>query len=541
MLVGSVEPRLWTPPLRELTAETSRGFEVIDFAKSVLGVRLRPWQEWLLIHALEILPDGRYRFRRVTVLVARQNGKTMLMAVLAAWWIFVDSSRHPELVPPVKFKVVGVAQNLDIAAEVWTQVKRWCDPDPETDEEAELTVPALQSATASVRDANGERGIFARSRAHYEMRAARNARGKPAARAIMDEVRELKTWDAFNAVSQITKSFWSNQTWLISNAGDVSSVVLWKQREVGLSLVESWREYVAAGIQSVEDWANEHDTSLGHFEWSAPEGCEKDDVAGILQANPSIGSDGCDITVESCISDAGSMNDSGYRTEVLCQWVTAKVEAFIDVDEWRELAIPVDALHIPTGSRTVWGVDTSADRSMTWLAAAVFTESGKPFVTVRVKRAGMMWVPDFLANLAEESGNREVVLQGRGCAAVEFIEPLRSAGLTVHALEGGTFALATGRFKDHVRDRSLCTVVQPDVDLGIEGGVVQKYAENLAWARHSSMPVDVSGVIAETNALYGLEVLASAPQAPTPPPPPPAEAIVRTGFSSEVNLATAQF
>ena len=116
---GYAEPRIWTKPLRELTPETSLGFEVIDYAREVLHVELRPWQKWLLIHALELNEDGSYRFKKVIVLVARQNGKTMLASVLSSWWLFVDSQRHPERVPPVKFKIVGTAQNLDIAREPW--------------------------------------------------------------------------------------------------------------------------------------------------------------------------------------------------------------------------------------------------------------------------------------------------------------------------------------------------------------------------------------------------------------------------------------
>jgi hypothetical protein len=125
---GRTEPRLWTRPLRELTPETSLGFEVIDFAREILGVELYPWQCWLLIHALELLEDGQYRFKRIIVLVARQQGKTTLASVLATWWLYVDSARNPDRVPPMKFKVVGVAQNLDIAREPWAAVKAWCDP-----------------------------------------------------------------------------------------------------------------------------------------------------------------------------------------------------------------------------------------------------------------------------------------------------------------------------------------------------------------------------------------------------------------------------
>ena len=156
---GSTEPRIWTKPLRKLVARTSLGFEVIDYAETVLHITLRPWQKWLLVHALELKPDGSYRYRIVIVLVARQNGKTTLASVLADWWLHVDSQRHPERVPPVKFKIVGTAQNLDIAREPWNQVKLWCDPEPDTEEEGALAIPALQDSTLKVSDTNGKEYI----------------------------------------------------------------------------------------------------------------------------------------------------------------------------------------------------------------------------------------------------------------------------------------------------------------------------------------------------------------------------------------------
>ncbi len=541
LLYGSTEPRLWTKPLRELTPDTTLGFEVIKFARRVLGVELWPWQQWLLIHALELNPDGTYRFRKVIVLVGRQNGKTMLASVLAAWWIFIDSGRHPDRVPPFKFKVVGVAQTLDIAREIWGAVKLWCDPDPETSEDAELAIKDLQDATKQVVDTNGKENIIARSRAHYEIRAAKNARGKPAARILMDELREQKDWAGWNAVSQTTKNFYNGMLIGLSNAGDASSIVLSTQRAAGLADLKAWEQYVESGVQSVEEYANGgHDLSLGLFEWSAPEGCPKDDIGGILQANPSIGYGA--MTVEICKADIRGMTDAGYRTEVLCQWVTARVDSYIDVKDWTPLQVPPQSLIIPRGSRTVWGVDTSADRSMTWIAAAVYTEEGRPFVTVRIKRAGMLWVPDYLASLATESQMREVALQGKGCPAMEFIEPLEEAGLTVHSIEGSVFALATGRIFDRVASGQLVIVEQPDVDVAVTGGVVMTYAENLAWSRQKSLPVDISGLVAETCALYGLEVLEPPKHVPVKPPPP-AEIIPRSDFvpSDDANIATIRF
>lgn len=545
-LFGRTEPRLWTRPLRKLTPETSLGFEVIEFAEMILHVLLWPWQKWLLVHALELLPNGEYRFRRVIVLVGRQNGKTTLASVLAAWWLFVESARRPDMVPPLKFKVVGVAQTLDIAREPWDAVKLWCDPEPETVEDGELAVESLQDATAKVTDTNGKERIVARSRAHYEIRAAKNARGKPAARVLMDELREQRDWSGWNAVSQTSKSFWNGMLFGFSNAGDAGSVVLARQRNAALlDLVDAGfdvPDYVDRGIAAAEAHANgeDADVSLGIFEWSGLPGCPKDDVDAILQSNPSIGYGA--MTVQICLADIRGMTDAGYRTEVMCQWVTAQVDSFIGVKEWKSRHVSAGLVSPRRGSRTVWGVDTSHNRSMTWIAAAVLDEDGRPFVTVRVKRAGMLWIPEYFKDLAEQSGWGEVVLQGRGVAAMEFVKPLQDAGLTVHALEGAQFAIATGRLRDRVLDGNLRLVQQPDVDIAVEGGVVTDYGENLAWSRRKSLPVDISGLCAESCALYGLEVLSPPVRPNVPPPPPAAETVGRADtVTAEANLAAVRF
>ena len=132
---GFTTPRVYAKPLADgppgpcgsgcaLTPETSRGFEVVAFAESVLLVRLYPWQRWLFIHLLEVLPSGLLRFRKALVIVARQQGKTLVAAILAAFFLYVDSARWPEQVSPQKFVVVGAAQKLDIAMKPWTQVRQ---------------------------------------------------------------------------------------------------------------------------------------------------------------------------------------------------------------------------------------------------------------------------------------------------------------------------------------------------------------------------------------------------------------------------------
>lgn len=508
---GVTTPRLYTPPLRPLDKTTSNGFAVIAFSEMVLHVHLYPWQCWLLIHALELNPDGSYRFRRVIVLVARQNGKTTTMGVLAAWWLFVDSAKHPDMVPPVKFLVVGAAQTLDNAKGPYETVKGWCNPKPETEEESELAVEPLQAMVQRISNVNGEEAVICRSKAKYIVRAANNIRSKSAARAIFDELREQHTDDGWNAVSQITKNVWSSQLWGISNAGDYRSKVLARLKDAGRALVAAWRQYVAEGIDAAECFANgEHDATLGYFEWSAIDGCALDDRDGVRQANPSMGYGA--MTYQSIISDIDTMTEASYRTEVLCQWVTADIIPYLNPKQW---ARGVDnTSRIPDSGRVVLGIDTSSDRSTTYISAAGLREDGLPHVECIARRDGMLWVTKYLKMLQNRwPGIHEVAIQSKGCPAVDFIDPLTDSGWTVHMVEGFKLGASCGRFKDRVREGKLRHPPQPAIELQAAVAVTRRLGEVEVWDRTKSA-MQTSGLIAESQALYALETSDGEPEKP---------------------------
>ena len=109
---GKTEPRIYTPPLRELPHDTTLGFEAVAFAEDVLRLELIPWQRWLLIHALETIdtPDGwRFRFKNVQILIGRQNGKTTLGAILSLYFLYCLRTGL----------VIGTAQDLEQAEDTW--------------------------------------------------------------------------------------------------------------------------------------------------------------------------------------------------------------------------------------------------------------------------------------------------------------------------------------------------------------------------------------------------------------------------------------
>ena len=135
-LVGSEVPRLSTPPARDLTPETSRGFEVIAFAEEVLGLTLMPWQAWALVHGLELTEDRTLRFKTLLIITARQSGKSTLLQILALWRLYLDAA-------PL---VIGTAQNLPLAEEVWAGALDMAQG-----------VPELAAEVAAVSRTNGDK------------------------------------------------------------------------------------------------------------------------------------------------------------------------------------------------------------------------------------------------------------------------------------------------------------------------------------------------------------------------------------------------
>ncbi|TDX78713.1 phage terminase large subunit-like protein [Rathayibacter sp. PhB151] len=511
---GKTEPRLFTTPLRDLTPETSRGFEVIEFAREILHVRLFPWQEWLLVHLLELKPDGTLRFSKALVIVGRQNGKTAIAAVLAAFWLYVDAARWPEQLPEQDFIVVGAAQKLDIAMKPWRQVRRWGAPDDVKAGIAHDRIPELQRFTYPPRTTNGETELKTIGGGAYLPRTFDGARGHSAARLILDELREQYDYEGWSSIEKSANAMFDSLLVAFSNAGTKRSRVL---RDVRAIATES---------------RDEHDAQWFLAEWSAEQDAPLDHAPSFAQANPSAGYlPG--MTIPALMKAAADAKEKNVeRIEVLGQWVTATVDSFIPLEDWKDGYLPPAeiAAAIPRGGRTVWAVDMSFNRETTWIAAAVSTRNGEPFVTIREKRDGWSWVIPRLIELAQQSGNVEVAVQSKGVPAVDFLKPLQDAEFllngrktkfTVHAIDWSSFALATGRLSDRVRDRELVLVDQPDIATAVEGGVVRTYAENTGWSREKSAPVDIAGLCAETIALYALEALEPPQKKKTPPAPLP--------------------
>lgn len=343
-MLGSVVPRLWTPPLRDLTAPgASYGPDLIAFA-DLIGVPLKPWQRWLALHAGELLPDGRPRFRTVLALVARQNGKTVFCRVLTLFWLHVEMA---EL-------VLGTSTSRDTAKESWRKVIEMAMGAAELMEDYDWS--------EAVRETIGEEALVTLSGARYRFAAPNRRAGRSFTvhRLILDELREHQTWDTWNAAVRAMNAVRDAQAYAITNQGDTTSVVLDSLRDSALTHLET----------------GEGDPRLGLFEWSSPTGADPTDPHALARANPQLGDT---IELDSIIGEAlrakakGGIELADFKTEVMCIRQTL-LDPAIDPDSWRACGTgtPVDlAEH---RRRVALCLDVSLDATHATLCAAAVVD-----------------------------------------------------------------------------------------------------------------------------------------------------------------------
>lgn len=382
--LGSTTPRLWTRPLVTgpagpcacgcaLTPQTSYGFDVVAFARDVLHHPLDPWEEWAVIHGGELLPDGRPRFRKLLILVARQNGKTELLVVLSLFWLFVDRVRM----------VLGTSTKLDYAAESWRKACRLARRVTELNTE----IPK----NGGIRKANGEQVLWRADAleeeldegSRYKIAASNEEGGRSLTvdRLILDELRQHHDYSAWDASEGATTAVPDAQVVAITNAGSDKSVVLNDMRDEALYFIET----------------GEGDPRLGLFEWSAPEGASPVDVDALLQANPNAGRR---ILLEDLLAEGaaamrkGGKKLAGFRTEKMCIRVPA-LDTALDVDAWEREYDPAQLIPLGVRSpsvkpgcldpgglddvrdRVTLGIEVSTDELHATLYAAALLDDGR--------------------------------------------------------------------------------------------------------------------------------------------------------------------
>lgn len=516
-LKGSETPRIFTPPLRELTPETSLGFEFIEFCESFLGVELFPWQKFLAIHGMELdmrtvpghelfdpsTPENRYfdyRFRQVVVLVARQNGKSLYMNTFGLWRLFADGASE----------ILSASQNLSNAERALRASFNMAKKNPELAKylpfrkERGNWAPYMRTAngTNQIELAEvppGLEGVLDISGAMpswYVVAAGGAGRSFSADLALLDELREQYKTDMWDSIEPTTRSRPRNQIWAFSNAGSAKSVVLKRLRNVALRAIDE-------GTTDQE--------KLCLMEWSAEPDRSIFDPEGWREANPSMGwgvsteEDMAALARMALDPDDPEADEASFRTEYLCQWVESLEPTKFTSEQWAALADPASG--VPEGAEVHVGIDLSLEARKAHVAVAFQRDDGLWHVEIVASRAGFAWVPDWLNARRGTWFSGKVGLQATGNAPAAALVPLLvDAGIKVAewksaAMTGSVLAYAAavrdgdirhpGRGPDDVvtvleasatgvKDRKLNDISVWDRDAST-GDAAPFIATNIAW------------------------------------------------------------
>lgn len=491
---GCTEPRFFIPPLRELTPETSLGFEVIEFSQ-LLGVNLYPWQQWVLIHGLELTPSGDFRFKRVIIEVARQNGKTTLMVVLGLWRFFRYGAS----------RILSAAQSLGDAEDTlneafllaaWNPVLRFFLPNnPRAEDEGDLYNGAYRSRAngkaamklavaprPDVLDTAKEMPIWS-----LAVTSRKGGRSKSVDLALLDELREHLDWDAWNAIVPTSRNRPHSQVWGFSNAGDLRSVVFRSLRESAITQLE-------AGDTAT--------TQTAFFSYSAHPDAEVLDENAHAQANPSMGYS--NLTAASIMAEAKDAlagdNEAGFRAECLCQWQDVLTPGKIPMKIWDSLADPES--HRAEKAEVHVGIDVASDGRFTHIAIASRREDGLFHLEIVASRAGFQWVTDWLEHRKNSDWFQgKVGMQIKGSASASLAPLVEEIGIEVIPWQGTSMSASVLGFIDEIRNRGIRHRSQPILNVSIEGAIDKRLSDISIWDRVKSA-TDVSPTVAANIAWW---------------------------------------
>jgi hypothetical protein len=489
---GSPVPRLWTPPLRELTPATSYGYDLADFAADVMGTPLDPWQRWLAIHVGELLADGRPRFRTVLVLVARQNGKTLWARLLTCYWLFVERVAL----------VLGTSTSRDYAKESWRAV---CQMTRTNDWLRQEIGPK------SVRETVGEETLTTLDGCRYKIAASnrRSGRSLTVHRLIIDELREHQTWSAWDASTYAMNAVSHAQAVAISNQGDDESVVLDSLRGAAM-------EYIETGAG---------DPRLGLFEWSSPDGSDPTDLHALAQANPDLGGR---IDPDALIGAAmrakaaGGEELNGFKTEAMCMrvhlidpaidptlWDAAGTDTPLDLAEYRRhvalcVDVALDGSHATLAAAGVIDGRVHVEIVGAWdgFGCTKRMRSDLPGMVAKVRPRAFGWFP---------AGPAAAVAADLSGAGRRDWPPRR---VEIEEIKGDTAAVCMG-LAEQVKSGDLVHPRDPMLTAHISAATKLRRGDAWVFTRRGASAID--GAYAAAGAVHLARTL--------PPAPPPLAAL----------------
>jgi phage terminase large subunit-like protein len=320
-------PAIYTQPLSEdFPTDGDKLIELVKVAwKSPElpdGLQLDEWQEWLLRHLLERFPEGhpnagQLRYRQAVVSMGRQNGKSLLAAIIGVYGMLMHQRSGAS--------VISLASSIDQARIIYNRVL--------------FVIQSNNFLSKRFKKASESRGIVtADGTGRYDVKPAKEGalQGIPISLCLFDELHLAKK-GMWSAAVLGTAQREDGIVIGITTAGDQNSETLLDLYKTGQS--------AASGDRELE--------RFGYFCWEAPQHAKVDDPDALRAANPSISAGR--LSLENVLSDLKTIPEHEARRYRLNQFISGTASSWIPSDTFRKAG---DRLSIPQEGG-VFAVDIS--------------------------------------------------------------------------------------------------------------------------------------------------------------------------------------
>lgn len=459
--LGRVDPSLrHLPPGRpnEL-ADTA-----LDLA-AIAGLELDEWEANTIADSLRVGGDDRWAAREVGVVVARQNGKGVVLEARQIMGLFVLGERLQ----------VHSAHEFKTCYEHFRRVKDLIENCP-------LLADELLPSTG-IRTGAGDQAIELRNgaRLRFIARSRTSGVGFSADTVYLDEAFMLDD-TTMGALMPTLSARPNSQLWYSSSAPHEDSSVLHRVRRRAL-----------AG----------DDPRLFYVEWGNEPGVDPLDREAWARANPAMG---IRIAVDDIAAEQRSMSPAKFARERLGvpdPELAADGAGPISLERWGELVDP--------DSRIVGEVSTAVDVSpdLKWasVASAGLRADSHIHVEVGRRQPGTDWVVPF-AKANPQYGPYRVA----GSGPAGFLLPLLAeAEVDTVDVPAGEVTQACARLIAAVDDGTLHHLGSNEIAAALSNATIANRGDTRAWSRIKSSG-DISALVAATIAVGGVTVDIGDPQ-----------------------------
>lgn len=341
------------------------------------GLTLDEWQKWLLIHLLERNPashptrPGALRYRQAVVSMGRQNGKSVLGAILGLYGLLMHEPGA---------QVLSLASSVEQATIIYERVL--------------FVIRNNPSLAKRFRRTTETRGIVtADGGSRYQVKPAKESalQGIPVSLCLFDEL-HLAAKGMWSASVFGTSQRTSGLVVGITTAGDETSTTLAELYDFG--------SRACNGDPALE--------TFGFFCWEAPMDAEITDPAAILAANPAVAAGR--IPLDRVLADLQTIPEVEARRYRLNQFVAGSVESWLPGKFFNDCA--------GQGVSNIEGVVLAVDRTRywDWVSVAAARREGDVIETELVASIGKpkeTELYEYLVSLVEKHRAQAIVFDGQ--------------------------------------------------------------------------------------------------------------------------------